>query len=242
MTYKPIIAIPFYNHLSLFESVAGKLSLYANFVLLINDGSDKNQTEGLKKVCQKYGFMYIEHPKNLGKGSALVTAFQYAKENGYSHLLQVDADGQHNYDDIEKFLMISKDNPTCLINGAPIYDASAPKARLYGRKITKFWVSIETFGADIDDTMCGFRVYPVSSVFQLLPILYFKRMGFDTEILVKSYLNGIKIINVPTKVIYPKTGVSHFNAFKDNFEISLMHTTLCCYALYKCLFKRKKNV
>ena len=242
MTYKPIIAIPFYNHLDLFKSVAQKLEKYASFVVLVNDGSSVDETNGIKEVCQKYGFMYLELQKNQGKGGAVIRALQYANEHGYSHLLQVDADGQHNYDDIEKFLSISRDNPECLICGSPIYDATAPKSRLYGRKITKFWVFVETGGADIDDTMCGFRVYPVLSTSKILPILYFKRMGFDIEILVKSFLNGTKIINVPTKVIYPETGISHFKGFKDNFEISLMHTTLCCYALYKFIFKRAKNV
>ena len=242
MIYKPIIAIPFYNHLDLFKSVAERLKKYANFVLLVNDGSCDNETKGVEEICKKYGFMYLKLQKNSGKGGAVMAALKYAKEHGYSHLLQVDADGQHDYEDIEKFLRISKDNPTYLICGAPVYDNSAPKSRLYGRKITKFWVSIETFSTKIDDTMCGFRVYPVLSVSKILPILYFKRMGFDIEILVKSFLNGIQIINVPTKVFYPKEGISHFKGFKDNFEISLMHATLCCYALYRCIFKRATNV
>ena len=157
--------------------------------------------------------------------------------------LEKERDGIYNdYQDIDKFIELSKSNPSNIINGAPVYDNSAPKSRLYGRKITKFWVWIETLGANISDTMCGFRVYPMEKMKTILPILYFKRMGFDTEIIVKSYLNGIDIINLSTKVKYPKNGVSHFNCFKDNVEISLMHTTLCFYAMYKLIFKWRKNV
>ena len=77
------------------------------------------------------------------------------------------------------------------------------------------------------DTMCGFRVYPLKFIEPVLKTIKFKRMGFDIEIVVKAYRKGINIISVPTKVIYPKNGVSHFNGFRDNFYISLLHTYLC---------------
>ena len=78
------------------------------------------------------------------------------------------------------------------------------------------------------DTMCGFRVYPLKLIEPVLKTIKFKRMGFDIEIVVKAFRNGVKIISIPTKVIYPERGVSHFHAFRDNFYISLLHTYLCC--------------
>lgn len=240
--YKPVIVIPFYNHFNAFSVFAEKLQTLPYPLLVVNDGSMEKETNLVKQLCSKYNFYYIELEKNKGKGGAVIAGMKYAVDNGYTHIVQIDADGQHEYRDIDKFIELSQNNPEHIIAGTPVFDASVPKVRLYGRKITKFWVWIETLGADITDTMCGFRVYPLNKVKHILPVLYFHRMGFDIEILVKSYLNGIKIINLQTKVIYPENGVSHFNCFKDNIEITLMHTTLCCYGLYRLIFKWRKNV
>ena len=240
--FKPIIIIPFYNHLDCFSRVAKGLQHYSCPKLIVNDGSTQEESEGIKKLCKKFDFIYIELEKNQGKGQAVITAMNYAIKNKYTHILQVDADGQHQYGDVEKFLNASQNNPDSIINGCPVYDSSIPKSRLYGRKITNFWVKIETGNAPIADTMCGFRVYPAHKIADIIGILLFKRMGFDTEVIVKSYLNGINIVNLPTKVVYPEYGVSHFKGFLDNVEITMMHASLCCYALYKLLFKRGKNV
>ncbi len=241
--YKPLIVIPFYNHFQAFNQFAKKLQTLSYPILVINDGSSDSERAHLKTLCSNHQFHYIEHIQNQGKGGAVLSGIAYALANGYTHVIQIDADGQHEYKDIKKFIELSKNNPTKIINGAPIYDNSIPKARLYGRKITQFWVWVETFGADIIDTMCGFRVYPIKELDKIIPKIRFKRMGFDTEIIVKCYLNGINIINLPTKVKYLKNGVSHFNCLKDNIEITWMHTQLCCYALYKIItLKWRKNV
>ena len=142
--------------------------------------------------------------------------------------MQIDADGQHDIHDIPLFFKIANSHPNDLIIGNPTYDESAPRSRLIGRKITKFWVMVETLNKNMPDTMCGFRVYPLKLIEPVLKTIKFKRMGFDIEIVVKAFRNGVKIISIPTKVIYPESGVSHFHTFRDNFYISLLHTYLCC--------------
>jgi outer membrane lipoprotein-sorting protein len=129
--------------------------------------------------------------------------------------------------DIARFLELAKKSPNALIMGQPVYDSSAPKSRLVGRKITNFWVMIETLNCNMPDTMCGFRVYPIDAVNKILSSVRFKRMGFDIEIVVKLYRAGVKIITTDTNVIYPESGVSHFRVWRDNFYISLMHAYLC---------------
>ena len=143
-------------------------------------------------------------------------------------MITLDADGQHDIHDIPLFFKIANSHPNDLIIGNPTYDESAPRSRLIGRKITKFWVMVETLNKNMPDTMCGFRVYPLKLIEPVLKTIKFKRMGFDIEIVVKAFRNGVKIISIPTKVIYPESGVSHFHAFRDNFYISLLHTYLCC--------------
>ena len=236
MEYNLLIVLPFYNHLECFSKVAKEFWKIKLPVLLVNDGSTEDNTEGVKKICDDLGFYYIEHNENQGKGGAVLTGLNYAIKNNFTHVLQIDSDGQHDINDIEKFIKASKENLSSIINGSPIYDENAPKSRLIGRKITKFWVWIETGGAKIDDTMCGFRIYPLKEITKIIKEIKFKRMGFDPEFIVKASINKIDIKNVKTKVIYNEDGVSHFRLIRDNIEISFMHFRLCLYAIKKLFF------
>lgn len=153
-----------------------------------------------------------------------MAGFRNAAEQGYTHVLQIDADGQHEPADIPGFLQEANDHPDEVICGCPIYDASVPKARLYGRYATHLWVWINTLSFGIRDSMCGFRVYPLVNTIKVLDSNAIgKRMDFDIDILVRAYWRGIRVRNRPTRVIYPADGVSHFDAFRDNARISKMH-------------------
>lgn len=225
---QPVIIVPCFNHGDAFAHVADKLSEFQKPVIVVDDGSTPMQSKKIKNICSKHKFFYLKNLKNGGKGAAMITGFKFAIKNGFTHALQIDADGQHDVHDINLFFKIANSHPNDLIIGNPIYDESAPRARLIGRKITNFWVMVETFNKNMPDTMCGFRVYPLKLIEPILKSIRFKRMGFDIEIVVKAYRCGIHIISVPTKVIYPENGTSNFHAFRDNFYISLLHTYLCC--------------
>ncbi|MBR6412548.1 MAG: glycosyltransferase family 2 protein [Alphaproteobacteria bacterium] len=235
--FKPIIIIPFFNHASAFEKIAPHLEQYKIPILVVNDGSAPPDTQILEGLCSKYHFNLIRNKKNGGKGATVKTGLNWALSNGYTHALQIDADGQHSLDDIPCFLKLSQNHPDHIIAAQPIYDSSAPKSRLYGRKITNFWVCVETMGRFKMDTMCGFRIYPLAQIKKILPVIWFNRMGFDVEILVKSFLNRIPILGQQTQVIYQKDGISHFHPFRDNLEISCVHTSLCVYSIWKFLTK-----
>src|SRR6185503_11151993 len=109
-------------------------------------------------------------------------------------------DGQHNIEDVPRFLAIARANPDALILGAPVFDDSAPAARQVGRKITVFWVNVETGGPVIADPMCGFRVYPLRDVLAIT--VPSDMMDFDPEVAVRLVWRGLPVINVPTKVRY----------------------------------------
>ncbi len=241
---KPVIIVPCFNHGDAFAPVAEKLVDFETPVIVVDDGSTPIQSKKIKNICSKHKFLYVKNKKNGGKGAAMITGFEYATKKGFTHALQIDADGQHDIRDIPLFFKIAKSYPNNLIIGNPIYDESAPRARLIGRKITDFWVKIETFNQNMPDTMCGFRVYPLKLLEPVLNTIKFKRMGFDIEIIVKAYRSGIKIISVPTKVIYPENGTSNFHTVRDNFYISLLHTYLCCLIpvwLFKKAFRHEKR-
>ena len=146
---------------------------------------------------------------------------------GFTHALQIDADCQHNTKDIPAFLALSRMHPKAIISGVPIYDHSVPKSRLYGRRITNFWVMIETLSFQVKDAMCGFRLYPVNPVIQLVEKTKLQLgMGFDIDILVRLIWEGITVLSQSTKVIYPADGISHFKLLRDNLRISWTHTRL----------------
>ena len=156
--FKPCIVIPVYNHGKLLENNLSELLSFNIPLILVNDGSNQETREILTKISTENKEIILHNlPKNQGKGAALEEAFFSAFQNGFSHALQIDADGQHQISDIPKFITLAKNNPEALINGTPLYDESSPKSRVYGRKITNFWVALETISLNISDAMCGFR-------------------------------------------------------------------------------------
>ena len=222
------LVIPNYNHVVAIEATLEKLAHLELPCYLVNDGSDDVTRHLLTSLAQRYSWVtLLHHPFNRGKGAAVTTGLRAAYRDGYSHALQVDADGQHNLDDIPAMLNQATEDPEALISGLPQYDESVPKIRFYARYLTHFWVWIETLSFDIQDSMCGFRVYPLAVTEQLfLTTALGERMDFDTEIMVRLHWQGVRVIHLPTRVIYPEDGISHFQGLWDNVRISAMHTRL----------------
>lgn len=222
------LVIPNYNHRAAIAETLARLDVLALPCYLVNDGSDDETRFLLIELANKYPWVtLLHHPFNRGKGAAVMTGLRTAYTDGFSHALQVDADGQHNLDDIPAMIARAESEPNALISGLPQYDDSVPKGRLYGRYLTHFWVWIETLSFDIQDSMCGFRVYPLAATERLfLSHALGERMDFDIEVLVRLYWQGVPVVHIPTRVIYPEDGISHFQGFKDNVRISAMHSQL----------------
>ena len=221
--------IPVYNHPHYLEALVSHLAQFQLPAILVNDGSDKDCTDLLRRLAQENEswIHLVEHEQNKGKGEAVITGLRKAFALGFTHALQLDSDGQHDWNDVQHFLDASQVNPQAMVIGQPKFDASVPKKRLYGRYATHIWVWINSLSLDIKDSMCGFRVYPLESTIQLLDKASFQpRMGFDTEILVRLKWENVPFINVPTKVIYPEDGISHFNALRDNIGLTKAHSRL----------------
>ena len=224
--FKPCVLIPCYNHGAMLASVLARLAAYNLPVIIVDDGSDA-QTQQQIAALDAPQLEILTLPVNQGKGAAVIAGMRKAAAAGYSHALQLDADGQHQVEDTPRMLAEAESHPDCLISGQPVYDDSIPKSRLYGRYITHFWVWIETLSFSLKDSMCGFRVYPLQPSLQLCdrrPIG--QRMDFDTEIMVRLYWQGTPSRFISTRVTYPESGLSHFDALYDNLRISWMHTRL----------------
>lgn len=222
------LVIPNFNHQAAIEKTLESLAELDLHCYLIDDGSNDETRHLLISLADKYSWVtLLHHPFNRGKGAAVTTGLRSAYKDGYSHALQVDADGQHNLDDIPAMVAKAEANPKALISGLPQYDDSVPKSRFYARYLTHFWVWVETLSFDIQDSMCGFRVYPLAATERLfLNQALGERMDFDIEVLVRLHWAGVEVIHLPTRVIYPEGGISHFQGLWDNLRISGMHTRL----------------
>ena len=226
--YKICLLVPHYNHLSSLAAFLPKLISAKLPIIVVDDGSDADVKNKLTLMLEKIeGCLLVEHSENQGKGAAIMTGVANAQISGYSHVLQIDADGQHDESDIGSFISYSKKHPQQIVSGAPTFDENAPKARVYGRKVTDFWVALEALSLGVKDSLCGFRIYPIKE-FQEVQYNYHlgARMTIDTEILVKSVWHGITLHFIPTKVVYLDNSVSHFHYIRDNIRLIWLHIIL----------------
>jgi glycosyltransferase involved in cell wall biosynthesis len=229
VSFRPAVLIPVYNHEHAIGATLDAVLAHDCNVLLVDDGCDETCARVLVELGERHSdrVKLLRLEQNGGKGAAVKAGLRALLANGFSHGLQVDADGQHDVDDLPRLLEAARQHPCSLVSGYPEFDASVPRMRLYGRYLTHIWVWINTLSFDIRDTMCGFRVYPLAAVVAMLeqePCG--DRMDFDPEVMVRWHWRGGRVIGIPTRVSYPLDGVSHFDVCRDNLRITRMHTRL----------------
>ena len=223
---KLVVIIPVYNHEHAIGSVVDQVLAHALPILLVDDGSSPSCAKVLGDLAAAHPgtVSLVTLPQNSGKGGAVMAGFREAQRLGYTHALQIDADGQHFLDDVPKFVAAATAHPLALVTGYPVFDDSVPKARLYGRLLTHLMVWLNTLSFAIKDSMCGFRIYPLPTVVRLIDSTRLgTRMDFDPEIAVRLVWRGVEVVNLPTKVRYPTDGVSHFDVLWDNVRITRLH-------------------
>ena len=224
----PCLLITIYDHPDTIYGVVAGLAPMGLPCLIVDDGSGEPTRKALHEVCEAFAFVAVRtHPRNGGRGAALKTGYRWAHSLGYSHALQLDADGQHDPAEAPSLLRASRENPRALVLGDPIFDDTAPRGRLYGRLVSRFWVWVDTWSFDVHDPLCGIRCVPLAETVKLLDR---ERCGdfmdFDPELTVRLCWAGVPIVNVPTHVRYFDEGVSHFRMVRDNVRLSLRYTRL----------------
>lgn len=230
MEFQPALLVPCFNHGDQISDTVSRLADHGLPCLIVDDGSDTATAAVLDRLAgEREWLTLVRLPENRGKGAAVAAGVEAAAERGWTHVLQIDADGQHDTDDIPRLLDTARDHPDALVSGRPIYDDDIPAVRFYGRYLTHALVWLETLSFAIRDSMCGFRVYPVAASRHLFRSHRIgRRMDFDTDIMVRLYWRGTRVMFVPTRVRYPSGGVSHFDMLGDNLRIAWMHTRLVC--------------
>ena len=229
---RPLILIPTYNTGSILRGTVASALGHSTPVWVVVDGSTDGSVETIRDFEQSHAgqFRLIQLPQNAGKGSAVLHGLREAIEAGFSHVLTMDADGQHPASSIPIFLKRSAEHPEAAVFGRPVFDASAPALRVNGRKVSNFWANLETLGWGIDDSLFGMRLYPAKELLEVFESTCFaRRFDFDPEVAVRLAWRGVPIVNLPTPVRYPSKeegGISQFRYLRDNTLLTWMYLRL----------------
>jgi len=224
-----------YNHEHAVPAVAANLRAHGLPVVLVDDGSSDSCRLALQRLSSETGDQLVRLAVNGGKGAAVIAGLRRALELGFTHVLQVDADGQHDLRDVPRFLAAARAEPGAVICGRPVFDASIPKVRFLSRYITHalVWLQTLSFSA-VRDSMCGFRLYPLRTVLEVVDEDGVgRRMDFDVELLVKLVWRGRTLRWIDTQVSYPTDGISHFRMLYDNLRLAGMHVRLVLGMLWR---------
>ncbi|MGZ5265997.1 MAG: glycosyltransferase family 2 protein, partial [Caldimonas sp.] len=210
-----LVVIPSYNTGPTVYSTVRAARAAWTPVWVVVDGSDDGTAEGLRELAAGDPGLRVEVlPVNSGKGAAVLQALQAARAAGFTHALTMDSDGQHPAELIRAFMRDSQAQPDAMILGRPVFDASAPLLRVRGRRVSNWWTNLETLGAGIDDSLYGFRVYPIAPLVEVMRgQRWMRRFDFDTEAVVRLAWRSVRPINVAAPVKYlsaAEGGVSHF--------------------------------
>jgi predicted LPLAT superfamily acyltransferase len=216
---RPLVVIPSKDNVGTIADVATRALEFCPDVVVIDDGSTDGTGAAAAEVVP-----VVTHPVNMGKGVALTTSFHYAREHGFTHVIAVDADGQHLPEDLPLFLEAADKDPWAIHLG--VRDMStAPERSQFGRRFSNFWIWVET-GHRVGDSQTGYRVYPVEPVLSLA--LPKGRYEWEVEVLTRALWAGIAVRDIPCRVYYPpeEERVTSFRPFWDNLRISLLNTRL----------------
>jgi len=226
-----LVLIPSYNPgIEVYDTVCA-VRQYWTPVWVVVDGSNDGSAEGLLAMAaQDTGLRVMVLPRNQGKGAAVLHGLEQAAAAGFTHVLTMDSDGQHPPERIPAFMAESTRQPAAMILGVPVFDTSAPRLRVQGRRISNAWANLETLWAGIGDSLFGFRVYPVEPLRQVMRYQpWMRHFDFDPEAVVRLCWRGIRPVNLPAPVRYYRAeegGVSHFRYLRDNVLLTWMHTRL----------------
>ena len=220
--------VPSHNHWQALGQVVAALRAAQLPVFIVDDGSEPAAAAAIAALHDPAGGVEVHRFEvNQGKGAAVIEGFRRTLQAGFTHAVQVDADGQHDLHALPRLLARAAAHPGALVSGQPIFDETMRTNRKVGRWITHVWVWIETLSLTITDSMCGFRVYPLAPVQALLAEESVgRRMDFDTELMVRLYWRGTKVLMEPVRVTYPPGNTSNFDMLRDNWGITKMHTRL----------------
>jgi uncharacterized protein (DUF2062 family) len=220
--HRPLVVIPAYNHPDTLRDVAERALALHPDVLVVDDGSDRD----CAGLVAGLPVRLVRHEKNRGKGAAILTGAAEALRGGFTHVVTLDADGQHHPEELPRFFEAIRRDPDAIVVGCRDFSAeNVPRSSVFGRSFSNFWLRVQT-GKSVADVQSGYRAYPLAVLEGL--DLGEKRFSFEVEVLVKSAWAGVELRDLDIPVTYQKAGerISHFDKLRDNLRLSLLNTRL----------------
>jgi glycosyltransferase involved in cell wall biosynthesis len=192
--------IPAYNEHVAVGSIALQASKFVDRVIVVDDGSTDNTAE----IAKLAGVELIKHGKNMGKGVALKTGFEAAKNSDI--IVTLDADGQHKISDIPKLIKPIKDGKADIVNGSRYINGgekNTPKYRRVGQSVLDMLTNINS-KVKVTDSQSGFRAFSKKT----LSAFRFKQKGYgiESEMLIDASNANFKIKEVEIEVRYDVDG------------------------------------
>ena len=192
-----LACIPAYNEESHIEDLVKSAKNHVDSVIVCDDGS----IDGTASIAKKAGAIVISHKTNRGYGAAIISLFEYARDNNAEIMITLDGDGQHNPDQIPLLLnTITQHNVDVVIGSRFLnQNTEAPGYRQRGIKII---TSAANYGADlkVSDSQSGFRAYSKNAIDAIHPTE--EGMSVSTEILLKISNKVLSLAEIPITISY----------------------------------------
>jgi|YelNatPaOPRAMG01_1025707.scaffolds.fasta_scaffold10335_5 Glycosyltransferases involved in cell wall biogenesis len=219
-----IAIIPAKDEAHNIKDVIVKTKKYVDLVLVIDDGS----TDNTKEVAESLGAVVIRNEVNLGKADALKIGFKYAIEHNFDTIALLDADGQHDPDELPKLLKKLNEGYDIVVGARKFSPELMPPLRIFANSTSSFLVSL-ICGTKILDSQSGYRVLRTEVVKKIT--FETKRYQLDTEMLIKAARCGFKIGFVEINTIYTERAKSKINQIIDPLKFLWVTLKL---AFFRC--------
>ncbi len=212
-----VVCIPAFNEEETIAKIVVGAQKYADAVIVCDDGS----TDLTGVIAEKLGAEVIRHERNMGYGASLASLFERACEISPDVMVTLDADSQHNPDEIPRFIEpIFKENVDIVIGSRFLAEGKekTPRYRRVGIKAITKLTNAASY-REITDAQSGFRAYSKRAIQSIMPTE--QGMGASTEILLKAREKGLKIKEIPIKINYDVAQPSTHNPFYHGLDIAL---------------------
>jgi len=212
MSSRLIALIPAYNEAARIGDVVARTRAHVDEIMVIDDGS----VDDTAVIAEKAGAKVLRHEQNLGKGGAIATALDWFGRTDAEFAILLDADGQHDPAEIEKFVGMARTENADIVVGTRMNDVrDMPRVRLWTNQFTS-WVTGKLARQKIPDSQCGYRLLRRT----VLKDLKFSTARFETEteMLIQAARAGYKIANVPIRTIYERGHSSHIHPVRDTIR------------------------
>jgi glycosyltransferase involved in cell wall biosynthesis len=217
---KYAVLIPAYNEADSIRKIVINVLQHVKTVLVINDGCTDQTAEKIKDLP----ITIVRNTINRGKDSSLLRGFSYALNFAATGIITIDADNQHDPNDIPRLIAAAEKYPNRIIMAARLINRrQAPKDRLLANKIADFFVSWAA-GHKIIDSQSGFRLYPRKFIESYTnQATRNGRFLLESAILIDADRAGYQTAAVPIRSHYPtEARASYFRSYHDTFRIAGM--------------------